>query len=76
VIKKTQPIIRRGKKRAFKHLSAMNLSQADLHVLFVMQLKTRRVHFTGCTTSPHEPWMKQMARELTNYEDGFLNAKR
>jgi hypothetical protein len=27
-----------------------------------MELKTRRVHFAGCTTSPHEAWMKQMAR--------------
>jgi putative transposase len=45
-------------------------------LLFVMELKTRRVHFAGCTTSPHEVWMKQMARELTNCEDGFLNGKR
>ncbi|MDC0935384.1 integrase core domain-containing protein [Pirellulales bacterium] len=46
------------------------------YLLFVMELKTRRVHFAGCTTSPHEFWMKQMARELTNCEDGFLNGKR
>ena len=41
-----------------------------------MELKTRRVHFAGCTPSPHEDWMKQVARELTNFEDGFLNDKR
>ena len=46
------------------------------YLLFVMELKTRRVHFAGCTTSPHEAWMKQVARELTNHEDGFLNGKR
>ncbi len=46
------------------------------YLLFVMELKTRRVHFAGCTTSPHEAWMKQTARELTNCEDGFLNGKR
>ena len=46
------------------------------YLLFVMELKTRRVHFAGCTTSPHEVWMKQIARELTNCEDGFLNGKR
>ena len=46
------------------------------YLLFVMELKTRCVHFAGCTTSPHETWMKQMARELTNCEDGFLNGKR
>jgi putative transposase len=46
------------------------------YLLFVMELKTRRVHFAGCTTSPNEAWMKQAARELTNFEDGFLNGKR
>ena len=45
------------------------------YLLFVMELRTRRVHFAGCTTSPDEPWMKQIARELTNFEDGFLNGK-
>ena len=45
------------------------------YLLFVMELKTRRVHFSGCTTSPKEAWMKQAARELTNHEDGFLSAK-
>ena len=40
-----------------------------------MELKTRRVHFAGCTTSPYEDWVKQAARELTNCEDGFLNDK-
>ena len=45
------------------------------YLLFVMELKTRRVHFAGCTTSPNEDWMKQAARELTNCEDGFLNDK-
>jgi transposase InsO family protein len=46
-----------------------------LYLLFVMELKTRRVHFAGCTTSPNEDWVKQAARELTNCEDGFLNDK-
>ena len=45
------------------------------YLLFVMELKTRRVHFADCTTSPHEAWMKQMACELTNGQDGFLNGK-
>jgi putative transposase len=48
---------------------------ATFYLLFVMELKTRRVYFAGCTTSPHEAWMKQAARELTNCEDGFLNGK-
>ena len=46
------------------------------YLLFAMELKTRRVHFVGSTTSPHEQWMQQAARELPNFEDGFLNDKR
>lgn len=46
------------------------------YLLFVMEVATRRVHFAGCTTNPHTAWMKQTARELTNFEDGFLNGKR
>ncbi len=46
------------------------------YLLFVMELKTRRVHFAGCMTSSDEAWMRQTARELTNHEDGFLNGKR
>ncbi len=30
----------------------------------------------GCTTNPGEPWMKQIGRNLTDAEDGFLNGKR
>ena len=41
-----------------------------------MELSTRRVHFAGCTTNPDETWMKQIARNLTDVEDGFLNGKR
>ena len=46
------------------------------YLLFVMELETRRVHFAGCTTNPHESWMKQVARNLTDAEDGFLHSKR
>ena len=46
------------------------------YLLFVMELNTRRVYFAGCTTNPHETWMKQMAGELTSCDDGFLNGKR
>ena len=46
------------------------------YLLFVMELRTRRVHFAGCTANPHEAWMKQAARELTSFDDGFLNDKR
>ena len=46
------------------------------YLLFAMELKSRRVHFAACTTQPNETWMKQVARELTNCEDGFLTNKR
>ena len=46
------------------------------YLLFVMELKSRRVHFAGCTTSPDTAWMKQVARNLTDAEDGFLKGKR
>ena len=36
----------------------------------------RRVHFAGCTTSPDEKWMKQVARNLTDACDGFLAGTR
>jgi putative transposase len=46
------------------------------YLLFVMELKTRRVNFAGCTTNPNEEWIKTVARELTNSEDGFLKDKK
>jgi putative transposase len=45
------------------------------YLLFVMNLKTRRVHFAGCTPNPAGPWMEQVARNLTDCEDGFLNGQ-
>jgi putative transposase len=41
-------------------------------VLFVMTLKTRTVEIAGITSQPDETWMTQVARNLTNAEDGFL----
>ena len=46
------------------------------YLLFVMELKTRRVNFAGCTTNPNDDWIKTVARELTNSEDGFLKDKK
>ena len=45
------------------------------YLLFVMELSTRRVHFAGCTPNPHQSWMKQIAKNLTDAFDGFLNGK-
>jgi putative transposase len=45
------------------------------YLLFVMELATRRVECAGITTHPDELWMKQMARNLTAADDGFLSGK-
>ncbi len=46
------------------------------YVLFVMELKTRRVEITGITRNPNTPWMMQMAKNLTDPMDGALADKR
>lgn len=46
------------------------------YLLFVMEVAARRVHFAGCTPNPDEPWMRQIVRNLTDFEDGFLNDTR
>jgi len=42
------------------------------YVLFVMCLETRSVHIAGVTTAPNGAFMKQVVRNLTDVEDGFL----
>jgi putative transposase len=46
------------------------------YLLFVMELKSRRVHWAGCTPYPNEVGMKQVGRNLTDPLDGFLLGKR
>ena len=46
------------------------------YLLFAMELKSRRVQFVGFTVAPNEQWIKQTARELTAFDDGFLNGKK
>ena len=41
-------------------------------VLFVIDLKTRRVEIAGILPRPDGEWMKQIARNLTDCEEGFL----
>jgi putative transposase len=45
-------------------------------VLFVIDLKTRRVEIAGIVQQPNGEWMKQIARNLTDYDSGFLNGAR
>ncbi|HQU43137.1 MAG TPA: integrase core domain-containing protein [Pirellulales bacterium] len=46
------------------------------YLLFVMEVATRRVQFAGCTPNPDAPWMRQMAKNLTAFDDGLLNGKK
>jgi hypothetical protein len=46
------------------------------YLLFVMKVATRSVHFAGCTVNPTGPWMQQIARNLTDAGDGFLQGLR
>ena len=45
-------------------------------VLFVIDLKTRRIEIAGILSQPDGDWMNQIARNLTDGEDGFLNDSR
>jgi transposase InsO family protein len=42
----------------------------------VMEIATRRVCLAGYVPNPDELWMMQVARNLTDAEDGFLKGKR
>ena len=44
-------------------------------VLFVIELKTRRVKIAGIHHQPYGEWMEQMARNLADAFDGFLRNK-
>jgi len=47
-----------------------------VYVLFVIELKGRRVHFAGLTPSPDEAWIRQVGRNLTDPIVGFVREKR
>lgn len=45
-------------------------------VFFVIDLRSRRVKIAGIAPAPDGRWMRQMARNLTDVEDGFLSGAR
>jgi transposase InsO family protein len=45
-------------------------------VLFVLDIATRKVQIAGIHSNPNGDWMKQVARNLTDSEEGFLRGKR
>ena len=57
----------------FLHGRSQDASRSgDYYVLFVMRLETRSVHIAGVTTAPNSAFMQQMARNLTDVDDGFF----
>jgi len=46
------------------------------YVLLVIEHSSRRVYFAGATPNPNTEWMMQIARNLTDPFDGFVNGKR
>jgi transposase InsO family protein len=46
------------------------------YVLLVIELSSRRVYFAGATPNPNTAWMMQIARNLTDPFDGFVEGKR
>jgi len=46
------------------------------YTLVVIDIATRRVHIAGTTTNPVSEWMEQIARNVTDWEDGVLTGKR
>ena len=50
------------------------LGLTTYYILFLIDLQTRRAHVAGLTTTPDGAFMAQVARNLTDPEDGFLRA--
>jgi transposase InsO family protein len=46
------------------------------HVLFLIDLASRKVEIAGVARSPDGIWMEQVARNLLDVEDGFLLGKK
>jgi len=42
------------------------------YILVAMRLKTRRIEVGGVTESPNTEWIKQISRNLTDCDEGFL----
>jgi hypothetical protein len=46
------------------------------YVLFFIKIGSRDIHIAGVTPNPNESWMKQIARNVTMDERGFLHGQR
>jgi hypothetical protein len=84
-----EPAPRRGQRswREFvrehaDHLLAVDFFTVEtvwlvrLHILFFIEVGSRRVHLAGCTRHPDKAWVVQQARNLTwKLQDGKLPAR-
>lgn len=53
------------------------ITPADLvtyYVLFFIHIDSRKIHIAGITPNPNEEWMRQIARNVTMAEWGFLSS--
>ena len=46
------------------------------YILFFIDIASRSVHIAGITPHPGSEWMMQIARNITDEDDGFLRGKR
>jgi len=46
------------------------------YILFYIDIASRSVHVAGITSHPDNSWMTQIARNITDVDDGFLRGKR
>ena len=46
------------------------------YLLFFIDIASRKVHVAGITPPPDNPWMTQIARNVTDTHDGFLRDRR
>jgi hypothetical protein len=46
------------------------------YILFFIDIASRSVHVAGITPHPDNSWMTQIARNITDVDDGFLRGKR
>jgi len=74
-----------GEETSFPSIAATDLFSVEVltrmglvryFVLFVIDLKTRRVDIAGILPRPNGEWMHQIARNLTGCDEGFLKEAR
>ena len=42
------------------------------YVLFFIHLSTRKIHIAGITMKPHQDWMAQVVRNITDFDEGMV----